>query len=312
MVSGPGHGNVEKAREVAEKQRADAIAAAAEETRLRIEKFGADCERIVELEWVELGSNSFECTCRFTRDLAQGDQLKLPTQLKEGETLPVILILPGERGPILQRAIAHQAAYEAMVASPSWVSVKSLLEKVGCPLSIEPLLNVDAPFRASCRASCHALHAQSHTHRHRAPRRHTSSPPDHLPCRNVPPMTAKSHQAAFKSKSPECHIFSYTVAQFLGIVEPRPSYRWAFAVPLARRATLPRHSPTPWTRQHRPPTPPPPRLLPSTTNGRTASVRSAVHKERARAGKKAGRNAREAMRPAAKGLKSAPLPASGT
>lgn len=121
MVSGPGHGNVEKAREVAEKQRADAVAAAAEDTRLRIEKFGADCERIVCLEWVELGSNSLECTCRFTRDLVQGDQLKLPTQLKEGETVPVLLILPGERGPILQRAVAHQAAYEAMIASPSWV-----------------------------------------------------------------------------------------------------------------------------------------------------------------------------------------------
>ena len=87
MVSGPGHGNVELAAKIAAEQSAQAAREEAEETRARIEKYGADVERIVELKWVELGSNAFECTCSFTRDLTKGEQLKLPTQVKEGETV---------------------------------------------------------------------------------------------------------------------------------------------------------------------------------------------------------------------------------
>jgi len=181
MVSGPGHGNVEKAREVAEKQRADAVAAAAEETRLRIDKFGADCERIVCLEWVELGSNSLECTCRFTRDLVQGDQLKLPTQLKEGETVPVLLILPGERGPILQRAVAHQAAYEAMIASPSWVRTTG-----GRSCSQIGLIYRTVLHSLFVPTSCYCPHVPALTPRH------TTSSSDHLVPRRCAPLTMKS------------------------------------------------------------------------------------------------------------------------
>ena len=101
-------------------RRLRAIREEAEERAARIAKHGADVEQIVKLHWVDLGSGAFEVAASFTREMKAGELFKLPTGLKEGPRVPVLLILPGDQGPILQRSSAYKAAYEAMIAFPSW------------------------------------------------------------------------------------------------------------------------------------------------------------------------------------------------